>query len=459
MMTRSKITVSKPYKTFYTATQKNILCNTPRASGKSYEVAQFAALRKIEYPRHDIVIFRANANSLSASVVNEVLEKFDMLSYGDYTRVRQAPLRIDYNQGESAIYFLGVSGHDKSRVRGFKPRNPLCLIIGDECQQITEEINLQHALATFRRYFDDHIDYKTVLCGNPHEVKGHWWNAYNATHANAPEYIAVKSTYLDIYNLLNDDIRQEIELEKKINPALYPFMYLGDISELSGGAYPSFRRDKHLITPEQASEMFRGEFIETVIIGVDGAITHDMTCASPIAIMSSGRACVLEPFVFDPISHGRALAPSELSDLFLLYMRDMEKKYAFKGNNIPVVFAVDCAAEDLITQLRYSLPDYYTVLAYTGKNVIRNTSTANNVFARNIVYIINYGGYKDYTSGRFVERDVPLLVDQLESVTWKNNKLDPAVPNDASDSFVYGVCCMFENPANLYLPERKEYYD
>lgn len=140
-------------------------------------------------------------------------------------------------------------------------------------------------------------------------------------------------------------------------------------------------------------------------------------------------------------------------------MRDMEKKYAFKGNNIPVVFAVDCAAEDLITQLRYSLPDYYTVLAYTGKNVIRNTSTANNVFARNIVYIINYGGYKDYTSGRFVERDVPLLVDQLESVTWKNNKLDPAVPNDASDSFVYGACCMFENPANLYLPERKEYYD
>lgn len=452
-----RVNVSAPYKVFYQSKEHNILCNTPRASGKSFEVSQYVALKKIELPQHDIVMFRANANSLSASMMNEVIEKFEMLGYGNSVRARQAPLRIEFDGGGN-IYFLGVSGHDKSRVRGFKPQNPLSVIVGDECQQITEEINLKHALTTFRRYFDDKIQNKTILCGNPHEVKGHWWNVYNSTHANAPDYASVKSTYLDIYKLLNDDIKKDIELEKKTNPALYRFMYLGDLSDISGGAYPSFRREKHLITPKQADEIFRGEFIEAVIIGTDGAITHDMTCAHPIAVMSSGRACVLEPFVFDPISYGRALAPSELSDLIFSYLVDLETKYHFQSNSVPVCFAVDCASEDLITQLRYQIPEYYQVMAYTGKNVIRNTSTANNVFARNVAYIINYGGYKDYATGRWISRDIPLLAEQLESVVWKNNKLDPDIPNDASDSFVYGVCCMYENPANLNLPERKEIY-
>ena len=121
---------------------------------------------------------------------------------------------------------------------------------------------------------------------------------------------------------------------------------------------------------------------------------------------------------------------------------------------------IDCASEDLITQLSYDLDGYYQIQAYTTKNVIRNTATANNVFARNMCYVIDYGGYKDYAmGGRWVETDIPLLAEQLENVVWKNSKLDPAIPNDCSDSFVYGACVYYENPENLNLPERKDYYE
>ena len=164
------VSVSKPYAPFYDATIRNIIANTPRASGKSFEMAQKVAITKVAYPCHDIVVFRANANSLEASVVNEVMEKFVMLGYGSRVKQYSKPLRIELDGGKSVIWFMGVSGHDKSRVRGFKPRNPLCLIVGDECQQISEESNLKHALATFRRYLDTNIDYKVILCGNPHEV-------------------------------------------------------------------------------------------------------------------------------------------------------------------------------------------------------------------------------------------------------------------------------------------------
>jgi hypothetical protein len=165
--------------------------------------------------------------------------------------------------------------------------------------------------------------------------------------------------------------------------------------------------------------------------------------------MTSGRVCVLEPFIFNPLTHGRALAPSELAEDISEYLSDIENKYQFKANGVPVYLAIDCASADLIAQLRYILDDYYRVLAFTQKNVIRNTSTTNNTFAKDMCYIVNYGGYKDYTTGRFIYSDVPLLVEQLESVVWKNSKLDPAVPNDCSDSLVYGLCTLFENPQNL----------
>lgn len=455
----AKIQINKPYLPLYKSDNHNIICNTPRASGKSFETSQYCYFAKKKYSNHDIIVFRANANSLTASVINEIIEKFVMMGEGSKARIRQMPLRIEYDRGKSNIYFVGVSGHDKSRVRGFKPKNKLCLVLGDECQQITDEANLKHALATFKRYFDSDIDYKTVLCGNPHEIKGHWWNVYCQKHERAPDYESIKATYLDVWNVLNEEIKNEIELERQINPALYRFMYLGDLTDISGGAYPSFNRDKHLITQEQAGTEYAGETIDTVIFGGDGAITHDMTSLTCLAVMSSGRAVVLEPFIFDPISYGRALAPSEIAVFIERYMNDMERKYQFQRNYISVYMCIDCASADLIAQLRYQLDQYYTIMSFTTKNVIRNTSTANNVFAKNMVKIINYGGYFDYATNKWINKDIPLLSEQLESVVWKNNKLDPSIPNDVSDSFVYAVCTYYENPNNLNLPERNIEYE
>ena len=454
-----RVEISKPYfDAFYKSKNHNIIAPTPRTSGKSYEVSLKVATMALKYPKNDIIVFRANANSLLGSVCNDVLEKFDLLGYGGRAQLRSAPLRIEVD-GKNAIYFLGVSGHDKSRVRGFHPKHKLSMIVGDECQQISELDNLTHAMASFRRYLDTTIDYRIILCGNPHEVKGHWWNVYCAQRREAKDYSYINATYKDIYGLLNDADKEEIELLEKISPALYRFMYLGDLSGINGGAYPSFDRTRHLKTKEEAEQIFAGRWIDTIIIGGDGAIKHDMTCFNCIAIMNDGRACVLEPFIFNPLAYGSALAPSQIADLVAEYLNDLEEKYAFQRNNIPVYIIIDCAASDLITQLTYQVSDYYTVMSFTEKHVVQNTATANNVFARNMCYIINYGGYKDYATGKWVQTAVPLLCEQLETVVWKNSKLDPSIPNDCSDSFVYGICTYYENPQNLNLPERMNYYD
>ena len=437
----------------------DIIANTPRVSAKSTHAAQMAAHLVTHTCKHsprDIIVFRANANSLEGSVMQETEEKLSEL--GAEYEIHKGPMRIE--SGGCNIYFLGVSGHDRSRVRGFKPKHKLIAIIGDECQQISSLENLKHALSTFRRYLDESAPYKILLCGNPHELKGHWWNVYAAKMRG--KYAHVSCTWRDLAKnkLLGKAVIEDILLEKEINPALYRFMYEGDLSDLTGGAYPSFRRERHLISPDRAAEMTRGERIEVIIWGGDGAIMNDATGITPLAVMSSGRAFVLERFFYDPQRQGRSLAPSEIAELVQRYLDEMDRKYSITRDGfITSVFAIDCAASDLVTQLRYTVSDYHSVLAFTGKNVIRNNSVVNNCFARNMLYILDYGGYKDYVSGRFVPCDVDPLAEQLESVVWKNNRLDPATPNDLSDALTYGACMYYENPENLYLPERKKYYD
>lgn len=452
------MTVLENYLPLFDPNIHNIIANTPRASAKSTSAAQMAShliAHTCKRSPHDIVIFRANANSLEGSVMQEVEDWLDAFGL-DYTP-HKGLMRLEV--GPCNIYFLGVSGHDRSRVRGFKPKNKLIAIIGDECQQISYEENLKHALSTFRRYLDTEAPYKVLLCGNPHEIKGHWWNVY--TQKMTGRYTKIQCTWRDLAknNLLNRDVIDDILLEKKINPALYRFMYEGDLSDLSGGAYPSFNRDVHLISPETAADMTRGERIEAIIWGGDGAIMNDATGICPIAVMTSGRGFVLKRFFYDPQKSGRTLAPSEIAELVQLYLDDMEDEYnIIRDGVITSAFAIDCAAADLITQLRYTIPDYHAVISFTNKNVIRNNSVINNCFARNMLYVIDYGGYKDYLTGRWVECEDP-LADQLESVVWKNNRLDPAIRNDLSDALTYGACVFYENPENLYLPERKKYYE
>ena len=245
------------YAPLFDPKRHKFLANTPRLSAKSTHmgILQAHLLGHVcaSCPR-DIVVFRANANSLSTSVMQDTIEQLDAI--GLPYEQRQAPWRLDTPNG--TIYYVGVSGHDQSRVRGFHPKRPLIAIIGDECQQIGYEGNLKHALATFRRFLDVDAPYKEILCGNPHEVKGHWWNVYNAQQAHRNTVLRATWKDLAVNGLITPDIIEEIEAERELNPTMYRIMYEGDISELVGGAYPSFHREEHLITPTEAGRCSKG---------------------------------------------------------------------------------------------------------------------------------------------------------------------------------------------------------
>lgn len=459
----TKMTVAKPYDKLYKTKNKRVIMYSPRISGKSKAVAQFLAYMCVTHPGKDMLFARANYNALNDSLFQEILEVQNEIGLDGFFRAKHSPLRMTTPLGNE-ILFKGVGGADYSRTRGIKSAKKgkgkggnFVLVFIDEAQQLKDELSLKHAISTFMRNLSPDSDSKIIIAGNPHEVKGHWWNSYCKRMRGAPNYEFIDATYQDIAQFLTDDVLEEIELERVMNPAQYKFMYLGSLDELQGGAYGQFDEKRHYITEQQAAEIFAGERIHYVIWGGDGAITHDATCLCPLAVMSSGRAIVLERFFYDPIASGQILATTQLVDLIVQYLQTMENKYHFAQQGCEKIMAIDCASTDLIAQLRYVLGDAFIIKAFTGKAIIRNNNVVNDAFAKNVLYIKNMGGQYLWHNGLTMNED-PLKV-QLESVVWKDYKLDPIIPNDCTDALTYGVNYYFENPDNLNFPERKKAYE
>ena len=457
---KQEIRIAKPYDRILTTDKTTVIMYSPRISGKSFALGQVVYLYANRYPRHDIVVTRANYNSLEDSLYNEILAFAEAEGVPGFYIPLRSPLRIRTKKGNT-IYFKGIGGSDYSRSKGFKGLNPISLIICDETQQLKDEQSLRQAIATFVRSIDPEIKGKIILAGNPEMVKAHWWNAYCRKYRFAGVYEFIDANYLNIKKYLSPVTLEEIENERKYNPLMYKFLYLGELDELAGGAYGQFKRDRHYISMDQWRRETAGQRLYTIIWGGDGAITHDSTGIVPIAVYSNGRGYVLQRFYYNPLETGIVLAPSQISEMIIEYVEQMCKMYDVYTENIGSYFAIDCAAADLVTQLRYNINGYHIVKGFTGKNIINNNAVVNNCFAKNMIKIVDFGGYYDFYSRRFVPTtaDTEPLIYQLESVTWKNYKLDPEIPNDYTDALTYGANVYFNNPDNLWLPERKGAYD
>ena len=457
---KQEIKIAKPYDKLLTTDKTTCVMYSPRISGKSYALGQLVYIYANQYPHHDIVVTRANYNSLEDSLYNEIIAYAETAGVPSFYIPLRSPLRIKTRKGNT-IYFKGIGGSDYSRSKGFKGLNPISLIICDETQQLKDEQSLRQAIATFVRSIDPDIKSRIVLAGNPEMVKAHWWNAYCRKYRFAGVYEFIDANYMNIRKYLSKVTLEEIENERKYNPLMYKFLYLGELDDLAGGAYGQFKRDRHYISIQQWHKEIAGQRLCYIIWGGDGAITHDSTGIVPIGIYSNGRGYVLERFYYDPLATGVILAPSQITDLISIYVEQMCKKYDVYGERVGSYFAIDCAAADLVTQFRYNINGYHIVKGFTGKNIIQNNAVVNNCFAKNMLKVVDFGGYYDFYANRWIPTtaDTEPLVYQLESVVWKNYKLDPEIPNDYTDALTYGANVYFNNPDNLYLPKRSMAYD
>jgi len=463
------IQVAEVFKPLFEDNYLNFILEAGRDSGKTKHADILVGVTSAIKPNQDIVICRASYGSIADSVYNEVCEVFESIDcFADQFNYRKSPLRITRKNTNSTIYFMGVGGSTE-RTKGFKPNNPVSLVVIEETQELKSKEHLDQTLASLRRRFGK--DCKVVIIFNPPAQELHWINVWARECRRDKDWCVIHSSWMDVVPFLNDRDITEILKCKYENEDYYNYMYMGLPTGKLGLVYPMFRKDYHLVKYDDrtSSKCLQDFRVVGCIIGCDGAVTHDATALVPVLIMSNGQCAIGKIFYHNPIDNGVKgsfpLVENEITRWFKELRQDngLDNIYDYM-QNVPIAFIVDSAATELIQALNYYFSNRALVYPIKKGTILQMVDTVQSAIGKNIVTVFDYGGYYNYTQNRWVKAD-NILAYQLQMLKWndKQTGYDPIIPNDVSDAMTYGIYYYYKNTENLVWLDaitriRQDYY-
>ena len=466
------IQVPKCFEPLFLGASLNYLLESGRIGGKSKNAYILSGVTAGINPNEDIVIARASYGSIGDSAYNEVVEVFEGIdAFNGLFKYRTSPYRIVRNNNSKTpqtIYFIGAGG-STDRTKGFKPKNPVGLLIIEEAQELKSKEHLDQLMATLRRRFGANC--KVVVCFNPPAQELHWINVMAKQLRNDKDWTVIHNSWQDISMFLTDRDITEILKCKYENPDYYTYMYMGMPTGKLGLCYPMFRKDLHMIDYEvRGQAKVLSDFrIVGCIIGVDAAVNHDATAFTPLLIMSNGQCAVGKVFYHNPLENGvkgsYPLVENEVSRWFkeLRQENELDNPYDYM-RSVPIAFIVDSAATDMVQALQYYFSNRAMVYAVKKGTIPQMVGTVQNAIGKNIVTIYDYGGYYNYTQNKWIKSE-NVLAYQIQMLKWneKETGYDDIIPNDVCDSFTYAIWYYYKNTENLVWLDnitriRQDYY-
>lgn len=462
------IQIAKVYEECLNPNFNNIILASGRLSGKSKTSALIACLLLLSNTNCDGIVARATYGSISQSIYSEFEAILSEVA-SNLFKFRKNPLSIINMLNSNTIYFTGLAGSG-DRTKGIKTAHDVKFVIIEETQELKDRMNLDQALASFRRNFGD--DVKVFILGNPPSFKAHWFNLFVEECKHDTTYLVKKTTYLDILPFINDFDLREIQKMKRIDEAKYKWLYLGEPVGSFGAVYPMFKQEMKISNNELL--ILRNRFrAVALIIGVDGAVNNDATCFTPMLLFENGQSIVLDIFYHDPKVNQVIGSHILVKDYVKKWFDELIKHYNLgtleeQRNNIygyaqilPIYMRIDSAATDLIQECQFYFGDRCDVSSVKKGSIVDMVSGVQSALSNEFIYFLDTGGYFNYFKNEFIKCDNP-LTNQLELLIWneKQNGYDPTVPNDASDAFTYAVRTWYANIENKTffenLRKRKE---
>lgn len=434
-----------------------------RLGGKSNNTAIIAILTMLQHPYTDVVVARVSYGSLADSSYAELEAALD--SMGENIReefvLKRSPLRMERRGGSGTIYFIGYGGSNTSRTKSIKTKHPISVIILEETQELKDKRNLEEALASFRRRFDESV--RVFILGNNPPQEAHWFNKYIKEKEFDPDFYVRNITYLDILPFINDFDLKEILKTKLIDEMYYRWFYLGETTGGFGAVYPMFKHDRHVISFHQWSMIQEKYHLKPVcvIIGGDGAVNNDSTAFVAWILLNNGQAVAAPIFYHNPVDDGVVGYHQLVQDKLIYWVEDFTRQFHLGSltetrtnpymNRVPIWMYIDSAAPDLIQECRFFLSDRISINPVKKANVPEMVSTVQSAIMNDNLVIIDYGGYYSYTKRRWIKKTTNLLEEQWSMLIWneRQDNYDPIVPNDVSDAATYGVISWFKNQENI----------
>lgn len=292
-----------------------------RVSGKTQN-DEIAMINDIVTGKGDVWYTRSEDGDIRGSIFTSTLGTIAQMGFsysnklGADFKVSYSPFEITYNGNGNKIQFFAIN-KDINRTKGkVAPSKKLQRVIVEEANEPDSGMYIDALVSTAVRFFD--VGSKVVYRYNPPMTKQHWCFEYFAKRERKGAK-RIYATWEDLAreNLLTPATVAEILSTKRNDPLMYRYWYLGEVVNLSGMVYPQFKRERHITN--LFAELARGDRIVELCIGVDEGTVNDSTCATPLAIMASGKAIVLDLYEYSPTDRANnqgeigQLAPTEQS--------------------------------------------------------------------------------------------------------------------------------------------------
>ena len=333
----------------------------------------------------------------------------------------------------------------------------------DEVQKLHSKQILLNCLSTFLRQMKARYS-KVILAGNP-DRRSMWFTEFYKAKLQDEEWTVLSPTYLDIVEWIPQALLHEIQDLQKNDPISYKQIYLGDL-EVAGWeqVFHSFT-SKHYVPRSQLIKLDReimgyGAIIHSIIIGIDDAESNDAIATSCVTVHKNGMLRVQESLYVSCKELPVKPALTERCAMIIEYL-DYIQEHFNMDREIQVILSIDCAS-GLTSQLK--------VIAGSDKNHRRwknvklfkysdkqgkeqQLDIINAAIANGTLTVVNVNKYSpQYSNDKLVQEMHELRLQE-------NGKIDPNIPNDATDALQYGVMIVLRNPYNLTFPQRKREYE
>lgn len=376
------VTVPKPYAPLFDRTVKEIVEPSGRVSGKSTSNEILAVSLMRERRENNVWYCRAEKADIRDTIFASMIATIQMMRLESEFVWSVSPFQITCLTTGARCYFSGINGKtddDLTATKGFTPQGKtLALCILDEADEVKHPNHIEAWLSTAVRFL---LPYgKVVFAHNPPVSRSHWVVDFFGKRIDDGA-VQIKCTWKDIAKLLPARTIEDILRKKRNDPEGYRYWYLGEPVNFRGMVYPQLKRDEHIVNIWQL--LNEGDRVVEVVIGLDEGTANDSTCATPLAIMMSGRAVVLDCFENDPLIAGQQ-APTQQSEALQNWLKTLIARYPFiRGLRRRWIF--ECAEGGQMLKLQFENDTGENCTLVTNKSIVGDILRVRSMLAEKIL--------------------------------------------------------------------------
>ena len=429
-----KIKIPKPYTPLFDIQVSEVVEPSGRCTAKTTSNEIYAIQLMLQNKKNNVWYCRAEKSDIRSTVFSSMIATIQLMSLEDCFEWSLSPFRITCLRTGAICYFDGINGKtddDVTATKGFSPQyNSLAVCILDEADQVKHPNHITAWESTAVRFLQAHS--KIIYAYNPPMSRSHWAHKFFGDKVKNGA-TRIYATWEDIRKLLNAKTVEIIKKFQRDDPEYYRYWYLGESVLFHGMVYPQFKREKHIVNIYKLlSERDR---VMELILGLDEGTCNDSTCVTPIAIMYSGKAVVLDCFENDPLKVGQQ-SPKEQSRALYKFLAGLLQKFQFL-QSVPRRWIFECAEGGQMLRLQFMEDSAEECYLVTNKSIMGDIKRVRSMLSEGILLF-------------HVDKNVNTmqLIEDIENYVFdeKTNQVKKNQRDDTIDSLEYATKLYYDAP-------------